>query len=117
MITAKKNAPSLAARGKSTFSEGGVDNRCVQKSTLVRNCKGVLLRRSKCRHFNLQKRADYSSSEAPRWQSTHACKPVLGNIGLDKSAHVGLKEQGIKNGMHSHMDRRHGHAFRHGVFG
>ncbi len=41
MITGKKNAPSLAVRGKSTFSEGGGDNRCMQKSTHVRNCSGV----------------------------------------------------------------------------
>jgi hypothetical protein len=47
MITAKKNAPSLAAWGKSTFSEGGGDKRCMQKSTLVRNCTGFLLQCSK----------------------------------------------------------------------
>jgi hypothetical protein len=33
----QKNAPSLAAWGKSTFSEGGGDKQCVQKSTLVLN--------------------------------------------------------------------------------
>jgi hypothetical protein len=43
MITAKKNAPSIATWGKSTFSEGGGDKRCVQKSTLVRNCTGVFV--------------------------------------------------------------------------
>jgi hypothetical protein len=43
MITAKKNAPNLAAWGKSTFSEGGGDNWCVQKSTTVRNCTGVFV--------------------------------------------------------------------------
>jgi hypothetical protein len=43
MITAKKNAPSLAAGGKSTFSEGGGDKGCMQKSTLVRNCTGVFV--------------------------------------------------------------------------
>ncbi len=36
----QKNAPSLAVGGKSTFSEGGGDNRCVQKSTTVQNCNG-----------------------------------------------------------------------------
>jgi hypothetical protein len=39
----KKNAPNLADRGKSTFSEGGGDNWCVQKSTTVRNCTGVFV--------------------------------------------------------------------------
>jgi hypothetical protein len=43
MITAKKNAPSLSAWGKSTFSEGGGDKGCMQKSTHVRNCKGVFV--------------------------------------------------------------------------
>jgi hypothetical protein len=43
MITAKKNAPSLAAGGKSTFSEGGGDKGRMQKSTLVRNCTGVFV--------------------------------------------------------------------------
>jgi hypothetical protein len=39
----QKNAPSLATWGKSTFSEGGGDNRCMQKSTLVRNCTGLFV--------------------------------------------------------------------------
>jgi hypothetical protein len=39
----QKNAPSLATWGKSTFSEGGGDNWCMQKSTLVRNCTGVFV--------------------------------------------------------------------------
>jgi hypothetical protein len=37
----QKNAPSLAVGGKSTFSEGGGDKGCVQKSTTVRNCNGL----------------------------------------------------------------------------
>jgi hypothetical protein len=43
MITVKKNAPSLAVGGKSTFSEGGGDKGCVQKSTTVRNCNGLFV--------------------------------------------------------------------------
>jgi hypothetical protein len=43
----QKNAPSLATWGKSTFSEGGGDNRCMQKSTLVRNCRRDLLQCSR----------------------------------------------------------------------
>jgi hypothetical protein len=43
----QKNAPSLATWGKSTFSEGGGDNWCMQKSTLVRNCRLELLQRSR----------------------------------------------------------------------
>jgi hypothetical protein len=39
----QKNAPSLAVGGKSTFSEGGGDNGCVQKSTTVRNCNGLFV--------------------------------------------------------------------------
>jgi hypothetical protein len=39
----QKNAPSLAAGGKSTFSEGGGDKGCVQKSTTVRNCNGLFV--------------------------------------------------------------------------
>jgi hypothetical protein len=33
----QKNAPSFSAWGKSTFSEGGGDKGCMQKSTLVHN--------------------------------------------------------------------------------
>jgi hypothetical protein len=55
MITAKKNAPSLAAGGKSTFSEGGGDNRCVQKSTLVRNCTGVFVALQQVDSLEVQK--------------------------------------------------------------
>jgi hypothetical protein len=50
MITGKKNAPSLAVRGKSTFSEGGGDKWCEQKSTHAGNCSGVsvALQQVKC---------------------------------------------------------------------
>jgi hypothetical protein len=51
----QKNAPSLATWGKSTFSEGGGDNRCVQKSTLVRNCKGVFVAMQQVECLKVQK--------------------------------------------------------------
>jgi hypothetical protein len=55
MITAKKNAPSLATWGKSTFSEGGGDNRCMQKSTPVRNCTGVFVALQQVECLEVQK--------------------------------------------------------------
>jgi hypothetical protein len=42
MITAKKNAPSLATWGKSTFSEGGGDNRCGLKKARLLAIVGVI---------------------------------------------------------------------------
>jgi hypothetical protein len=55
MITAKKNAPSLSTWGKSTFSEGGGDKGCVQKSTLVRNCTVVFVALQQVHCFHVQK--------------------------------------------------------------
>jgi len=51
----QKNAPSLATWGKSTFSEGGGDNRCMQKSTLVRNCTGVFVALQQVECLEVQK--------------------------------------------------------------
>jgi putative redox protein len=50
MITGQKNAPGLAAGGKSTFSEGGGDKRYVQKSTSVRKFNVFLLHRNTLIH-------------------------------------------------------------------
>jgi hypothetical protein len=63
MITAKKNAPSLATWGKSTFSEGGGDNRCMQKSTLVRNCTGVFVAMQQVHGCQLQKLVKLTTSK------------------------------------------------------
>jgi hypothetical protein len=63
MITAKKNAPSLATWGKSTFSEGGGDNRCMQKSTLVRNCTGVFVAMQQVGGCQLQKLVKLTTSK------------------------------------------------------
>jgi hypothetical protein len=63
MITAKKNAPSLATWGKSTFSEGGGDNRCMQKSTLVRNCKGVFVAMQQVECLEVQKLVKFTISK------------------------------------------------------
>ena len=38
MIAGEKNAPSLATRGKSTFSEGGGDKRFVLQHLKKHNC-------------------------------------------------------------------------------
>ena len=38
MIAGEKNAPGLAARGKSTFSEGGGDKRLVLDEVKKHNC-------------------------------------------------------------------------------
>jgi hypothetical protein len=51
----QKNAPSFATWGKSTFSEGGGDNQCMQKSTLARNCTGVFVAMQQVRGYPLQK--------------------------------------------------------------
>jgi hypothetical protein len=66
MITAKKNAPSLATWGKSTFSEGGGDNWCVQKSTLVRNCTGVFVALQQVQCFHVQKLVKLTTFKTPQ---------------------------------------------------
>jgi hypothetical protein len=63
MITAKKNAPSLATWGKSTFSEGGGDNRCMQKSTPVRNCTGVFVALQQVECLEVQKLVKLTTSK------------------------------------------------------
>jgi hypothetical protein len=59
----QKNAPSLATWGKSTFSEGGGDNRCMQKSTLVRNCTGVFVAMQQVGGCQLQKLVKLTTSK------------------------------------------------------
>jgi hypothetical protein len=64
----KKNAPSLATWGKSTFSEGGGDNRCMQKSTLVRNCTGVFVALQQdggCQLQKLVKLSTFKTTQVP----------------------------------------------------
>jgi hypothetical protein len=65
MITAKKNAPSLTTWGKSTFSEGGGDKRCVQKSTHVRNCKGVFVASQQVDGVQVQKLVKLMTFKTP----------------------------------------------------
>jgi hypothetical protein len=55
MITGEKNAPNLADRGKSTFSEGGGDKGFVQKSTTVRNCNGSIAAMQQLRRAEMKK--------------------------------------------------------------
>jgi hypothetical protein len=59
----QKNAPSLATWGKSTFSEGGGDNRCMQKSTPVRNCTGVFVAMQQVGGCQLQKLVKLTTSK------------------------------------------------------
>jgi hypothetical protein len=59
----QKNAPSLATWGKSTFSEGGGDKRCMQKSTLVRNCTGVFVALQQVDSLEVQKLVKLTTSK------------------------------------------------------
>jgi hypothetical protein len=61
--TGKKNAPSLATWGKSTFSEGGGDKRGMQKSTLVRNCTGVFVALQQVDGLDVQKLVKLNTSK------------------------------------------------------
>jgi hypothetical protein len=65
MIKAKKNAPSLAVGGKSTFSEGGGDKGCVQKSTTVRNCNGLFVASQQVMVFKCKKLSKMCGERIP----------------------------------------------------